>query len=1249
MKMKKSLLSGFLILAMLIPYFTDLLTIFPLGAEAAETGIQLVKTDELAVTADYQEGEGEDATGGWQLRYEKTAEGEQTQRLKFKLGESKVFAEQDNWGMEGDWFVETAFGGSAIGEVFIPAEATEQIQVSVQLDVATPQEATETTTTEATTTTTTNTTVEILPLTATADPLVTEDVLDETVSGPHVLGPDDAVDDPVNDATDDPADGDIVDPVDDPADPAGTDEVMVEGTNGTTEDKSNTVTGQGNNIGVQQTLAQLIGPVERSYPTYVNKAPTYTTEDNGATYPTNSWIPTDGNGDADENVINHRGGSNTETGWDDKDAWNGDPRSENSYIKYYDGDREEPDFQLRKFAKESDTQGLFDVYLNVKGNIQQEMQPMDIVLVADWSASMAEKDGGRKRIDELKAGVNAFTKALSESGENITNNIRLGFVPYASDVIEKETVNLQSFKEAKEAIDRLEYNTVTHTFTQAGLKKAREMLDPTDDEEVRKKVIVLLTDGVPTRSYQITPDGYNSEGGYGVNFNYRTIKQTGSNTSKLSKDNEYDVNGSGGREITIDSTFPATIGEAMLAKGEGIEIHGLGILLQSDSAAGLNKNAVENKFRQMVSANPSDQADLYYESAEKATDISNYLINKAIQLIGTVSNGSIVDPLGKQFIYVEDSLKVTVTAKTGYPTPGSPNVVPYNENTRTLNISDINLSKGQELQIHYRVRINTESETFVPDTWYQMNGETTLTPNGGNSTNKVNFGVPSGKAPGTKIKIQKVWEEYDDDKNGRKDLYFRVQRDKTDFAIAKLQKTNADIWQQTYTKLSEIPESDEEIQKSYDETLYLPKFDNEGNDFTYTVVEELDTPEGYEATLTDQDDGFFQWKNTKIFTRLDLEVTKKSDQSKATLVGAKFTLSGGDLEKAVILKGNDDGTYTLPEGTSLDKGQTYTLTEIQAPTGHTLSDSSPWKIVVKKDGTLDTTSSKGISIVKGKVVLTVVNEFTPVSVQAKKVSATNDSTPLEGATFSLSIKDDKGEYEKLATSESGENGLALFADSIKKPGTYKLTETAGPAGYDTVAGDYVFTVDAYGQIAYKGINYEEVSGIFTFTHANELKPFDLTILKQSDYDKKALEGATFAVSEDKAGTSVLATATSGKDGKVTFDYAFEPGTYYLKETEAPEGFHQLTGTFTLIIGTDGSATLEYEGEEYQEGFDLSLKGSTEHNQLSFTVDNTPKVPLPKTGGQGRGIFFISAMVLLAMTGWYFYKKETDTEKGGRTS
>ena len=55
------------------------------------------------------------------------------------------------------------------------------------------------------------------------------------------------------------------------------------------------------------------------------------------------------------------------------------------------GRKKQPIMRIRKFAKETATPGLFDLYVNVRGNTQKDIPPLDIVFVADWSGSMNEE------------------------------------------------------------------------------------------------------------------------------------------------------------------------------------------------------------------------------------------------------------------------------------------------------------------------------------------------------------------------------------------------------------------------------------------------------------------------------------------------------------------------------------------------------------------------------------------------------------------------------------------------------------------------------------------------------------------------------------------------------------------------------------------------------------------------------------------------------------------------------------------
>ena len=313
-------------------------------------------------------------------------------------------------------------------------------------------------------------------------------------------------------------------------------------------------------------------------------APQYTT-DNSGTYPTANWRPT-----GNQNVLNHQGNKDGGAQWDGQTSWNGDPTNRtNSYIEY-GGTGDQADYAIRKYARETTTPGLFDVYLNVRGNVQKEITPLDLVLVVDWSGSMNENN----RIGEVQKGVNRFVDTLADSG--ITNNINMGYVGYSSDGYNNNAIQMGPFDTVKNPIKNITpSSTRGGTFTQKALRDAGDMLATPNGH---KKVIVLLTDGVPTFSYKVSRVQTEADGRfYGTQFTNRQ-DQPGSTSYISGSYNAPDQNNISKR---INSTFIATIGEAMALKQRGIEIHGLGIQLQSDPRANLSKQQVEDKMREMVS------------------------------------------------------------------------------------------------------------------------------------------------------------------------------------------------------------------------------------------------------------------------------------------------------------------------------------------------------------------------------------------------------------------------------------------------------------------------------------------------------------------------------------------------------------------------------------------------------------------------------------------------------------------------
>ncbi|HGP3680820.1 SpaA isopeptide-forming pilin-related protein [Enterococcus faecium] len=930
----------------------------------------------------------------------------------------------------------------------------------------------------------------------------------------------------------------------------------------------------------------------------------YTTDDQG-TYPKANWQPT-----GNTNVLDHQGNKNGSNQWDGINSWDGDPNDRtHSYIEY-GGTGNQADYAIRKFAKETTTPGLFDVYLNARGNVQKDITPLDLVLVVDWSGSMNDND----RIGEVKIGVDRFVDTLADSG--ITDKINMGYVGYSSEGhnYSNGTVQMGSFASVKNQVKSITPSwTNGGTFTQKGLRDAGDMLSVPNGH---KKVIVLLMDGVPTFSYKVQRvRAQSSNDYYGTQFS-NTQDRPG-NTSLISR--IYDAPDQNNQSRRIDSTFIATIGEAMALKERGIEIHGLGIQLQSDSAAGLSKAEVESRMRKMVSAD--EKGDLYYESADHATDISEYLAKKAVQISATVSNGQINDPIAEPFIYQPGTLSVKSVGTN--PTTVTPTI---SIDGNTIKSNQIYLGKNQEIQIHYQVRIQTENEDFHPNFWYQMNGRTTFQPSI-DTDELAEFGIPSAKAPGVNLHIKKLWEEFDNNPANRPDqVTFEIQRNHTTDAAAwkngyiriiKPTKDTANTWER-----ADVEKLSANSGESYQEILSLPQYNNQGQAFSYQTIKELPVP-GYDSQQIDA----LTWKNTKQFTPLDLKITKNSSTGEKDLIGAVFKLTGDSID--TLLTDNGDGTYSLPENVKLQKEMTYTLTETKAPEGHELSKKTTWKIKIASNGTV-TVDGKIVTTSDDTIQLTIENPFIeiPIAVRKYTMQGTGKEMNLKGAAFALQKKETNGAYQPMDNQTTNEKGLAIF-DSLT-PGEYRVVETAGPAGYDTSPGNYEFQIDKYGKIIYTGKNIETTNGMWTLTHQNRLKAFDLTVHKKED-NGQALKGAKFRLQGPEIDLELP------KDGQETDTFLFEnlkPGTYKLTETFTPGGYQGLKDPVTIIIKEDGS--IQVEGQDYES----VLSPGAKNNQISLDITNQAKVPLPETGGIGRLGIYLVGMIGCTFSIWYlFFKKE----------
>lgn len=759
--------------------------------------------------------------------------------------------------------------------------------------------------------------------------------------------------------------------------------------------------------------------------------PQYTTNSSG-TVPTNSWtIP------GQNTVINHQGGDTT-NGWDKKDSWEGTSSDlKHSYLKF-GTDTSNPDYQIRKYAKETATPGLYDVYLNVRGNDQKNIKPVDIVLVVDMSGSMEPY-----RAAAVRSGISSFLQQITNAG--IGDYVNVGLVGYSSrDYLSTKTgivkvdmkaVSAQGQVAAlKGAVDQTFQGG---TFTQLGIRKGTEMLD--QDSSQNRKMMILLTDGVPTFSYKVTDAIQNNNVVYGTKFS--TYSDEPAYTSQLwitrgwygNYPTSYSAGGS-----TISDTWPATLGEAKISKDKGITLHALGIQIDQDN--GYRKDPYNPYMtRQQILANMNLLATPgLYQDANSANDIEKYLQDRAQNVISefdTVNNATISDPLGSQFQYNGTVDVKSIGTKSIVKLPTT------NMTSNQLNVSDMSLGAGEEVQFHYQVRLNTETNDFKPDYWYQMNGRTTLMPNIKTPDYQVDFGVPSAKAPGTAIKVTKQWQELVDSSKRPDSINFNVTRtvnnQSTNWQASGI-LSKSDDWTKTFKQLSKNNQS-----------VWLPAYDNNGNTFNYQVSSEA--TDGYISSITNKTN-----ESTITNTQYGLIIDKYASNSTNTLTGAEFIVKSADGKQSYTLK--DNQLQQLSPGD-------YTIQEIKSPTGYQL-DSTVYPITLSQDGkwsssgqginvkspTTDGSGYKdGFSIAtdksnnteKNNVVRFVKNDaLKKFDLTVNKVDKTTGNA-LKGAKFTLT--DSAGKTSSYKETDP----TAMFTFENLSSGTYTLKETKAPDGYIT--------------------------------------------------------------------------------------------------------------------------------------------------------------------------------------------------------
>ena len=741
---------------------------------------------------------------------------------------------------------------------------------------------------------------------------------------------------------------------------------------------------------------------------------------------------------------------------------------------------------LTKKAYTTDEDNVFNINLKIQGK-KNEALKKDVVFLLDNSNSMLTNNRALKIKEEIK---NVMDKLKAK-------NTRYALVTYASTILDGRhyhlidrsignnqytvydlytsnqchlnfTSNIQEiYNKIPSTVPNQRNNPYAGgTFTQEGLLKAIELLKNSNADE---KIIIHLTDGLPTFSFLLKEFGGNKKAIFDYNTNYNGIGVRGLGTSYFfdtktqkpyiySREEVYSaLNRSKNKYESIwNNGFPTTL-EAENIKNENpnINIYTIGVELKKEvykwddyrqyyNAEGTVELPEIRKFLESISSSPAEA--FVNENVDDIDEIINKIIDKINK---SINNGTVIDPMGDMV----DIIKSGEFSDKDYKLTASNNKllegvkVGYNEKNRQIVLTGLNLGENEWVELNYKVRLDTSNPDFNGDFWYQANKRTVLNPNNKEPNVFRDFVIPSvtGKRPSIEVKLKKISSETSKPlDNSEFELYNSINEKLGSFTTKENGEVSLGYLQEGDYKLKEInPPKGYILSKDFiNFKVKNGKAIQDGNEVEFITVSNI--PNSIRIKKTDD---------------------SKLESDAKFLSGAKFELNKVNDKnfKPLVKETDDKGEIEFKE---IEPG-TYYLKEVLAPNGYEQIKEDIGPIVVDNTGVVtipwDKLKSNDVEKWNNQEIIRIKNKKLKSAIYIDKVDAINPEIKLSGAKFSLYTNDENYKNNKklvrnginyyLISEKSSNDKGRLEWENLNSGEEYKylIQETEAPKGY-TVSG-----------------------------------------------------------------------------------------------------------------------------------------------------------------------------------------------------